>query len=150
MIHKFISSCDFLAVNYYSTNRVYGYRIHNPDQKVSDLHWDLQPADIEFVLERLHRKYELPLMITENGLADAQDTYRQWWLQETVGAMQRALKQGVPLLGYLHWSLIDNFEWAYGKWPCFGLAAVDYKTGDRTLRPSALWFGRVIKKLRGV
>lgn len=150
VIHKFISSCDFLAVNYYSTNRVYGYRIHNPDQKVSDLHWDLQPADIEFVLERLHRKYELPLMITENGLADAQDTYRQWWLQETVAAMQRALKQGVPLLGYLHWSLIDNFEWAYGKWPCFGLAAVDYKTGSRTLRPSALWFGRVIKKLRGV
>jgi beta-glucosidase/6-phospho-beta-glucosidase/beta-galactosidase len=54
------------------------------------------------------------------------------------------------LEGYLHWSLIDNFEWAQGKWPRFGLAEVDYKTEVRTLRPSAVWFGRVIKRLRGL
>jgi beta-glucosidase/6-phospho-beta-glucosidase/beta-galactosidase len=102
------------------------------------------------VLERLHAKYHLPLLVTENGLADEEDSYRQWWLTETILAMQRAIDGGVKLEGYLHWSLIDNFEWAYGKWPRFGLAAVDYSTGKRTLRPSARWFGRVIKNIRGV
>lgn len=147
IIKKFIKSCDFLGVNYYFTNRVYGYRIHNPDQKLSDLNWDMQPADIEFVLERLARNYHLPIMITENGLADAKDEQRQWWIKETLLAMQRAMASGVTLLGYLHWSLIDNFEWALGKWPRFGLIAIDYTTGKRTLRPSAVWFGRVIKRL---
>ena len=62
--------------------------------------------------------------------------------------MQLAQQQGVNLLGYLHWSLLDNFEWDKGRWPRFGLAEVDYRTYQRTLRPSALWFGQVIEKLR--
>jgi beta-glucosidase len=150
IIKKFVKSCDFLGVNYYFTDRIYGTRIHNPDLQLSDLHWDMQPADIEFVLERLFLKYKLPILITENGVADAGDEHRQWWIRETIVAMQRAMKRDVKLIGYLHWSLLDNFEWAYGKWPRFGLAAVDYKTGKRTLRSSAVWFGGVVKKLRGL
>ena len=150
IIKKFVKSCDFLGINYYFTNRLYGYRVHNPDIKLSDLHWDMQPADIEYVIERLNRKYKLPIMITENGLADAGDEHRQWWIKETIIGLQKALASGATVIGYLHWSLMDNFEWAYGKWPRFGLVAVDYKTGKRTLRPSAAWFGRVIKKLRGL
>ena len=148
IIKKFVKSCDFLGVNYYFTNRVYGYRFHNPDLKVSDLGWDLQPSDIEYVIERLNRKYKLPIMITENGLADAQDAQREWFIKETIIGLQKAIKSGAEVLGYLHWSLMDNFEWAYGKWPRFGLVAIDYKTGKRTLRPSAAWFGKVIKRLR--
>lgn len=147
---KFVKSSDFLGLNYYFSHRIYGYRIHDPDLKMSDLHWDMHPADIEFVLEQLQRDYRLPVMITENGLADAEDHYRRWWIEETIKAMQRAMNSGVNLIGYLHWSLMDNFEWAYGKWPRFGLTAVDYVTGKRTLRPSALWFGRVLKKIRGL
>jgi beta-glucosidase len=150
IINKFVKSCDFLGLNYYFSHRIYGYRIHDPEQAVSDLHWDMHPADIEFVLEKLDRQYKLPIMITENGVADATDEYRQWWLEETIKAMQRAMKSGVDLLGYLHWSLLDNFEWAYGKWPRFGLTAIDYTTGKRTLRPSAVWLGRALKKIRGV
>lgn len=149
-IKKVIKHCDFLGVNYYFSHRVYGYRIHNPDQNMSDVHWDLHPGDLQYVLERLHRKYKLPIIITENGLADGEDEQRRWWLTQTLLAMQKAMASGVELEGYLHWSLIDNFEWAYGKWPRFGLAAVDYSTGERSLRPSAVWFGRVIKKIRGV
>jgi beta-glucosidase len=102
------------------------------------------------VLERIYEKYKLPIIITENGVADAEDKHRQWWIKETVVAMQAAMKRGVNLQGYFHWSLTDNFEWSFGKWPRFGLVAVDYKTGKRTLRPSAAWFGKVIKKLRGL
>lgn len=149
-IKKVIKHCDFLGVNYYFSNRVYGYRIHNPDQKISDMQWDLNPTDIQYALERLYRKYKIPIIITENGLADATDSQRKWWITQTLIGMQKAMQNGVKLDGYLHWSLIDNFEWAYGKWPRFGLAAIDYTTGRRTLRPSALWFGKVIKRLRGI
>jgi beta-glucosidase len=62
--------------------------------------------------------------------------------------MQKAIDNGVVLEGYLHWSLLDNFEWDKGRWPRFGLAAVNYDTLERKLRPSALWFGKVIKHLR--
>ncbi len=148
-IRKYAKHCDFLGVNYYQSQRVYGYRTHNSESAdYSDVDWMLAPADIEYVLERLYRTYKLPLMITENGLADADDEHREWWIKETIIGMQKSLKSGVDLLGYFHWSLMDNFEWAYGKWPRFGLVSVDYKTGTRSLRPSAAWFGRVIKKLR--
>lgn len=147
-LRKVVKHCDFLGVNYYFSNRVYGYRVHNPDIKVSDLGWDMSPSNIEYALERLYEKYKLPIIVTENGVADQGDEYRQWWITQTLAGMQRALDSGVDIQGYLHWSLLDNFEWAHGKWPRFGLAAVDYDTGNRTLRPSAIWFGRVIKHLR--
>ncbi|HRQ97695.1 MAG TPA: family 1 glycosylhydrolase [Candidatus Saccharibacteria bacterium] len=149
-IKKYIKHCDYLGVNYYQSQRVYGYRIHNPIDKNNDVEWAMSPGDIEYVLERLWEKYKKPILITENGLADNRDEWRKWWLTETLLGMKRAIKNGVQLDGYLHWSLMDNFEWAYGKWPRFGLVAIDYSTGKRSLRPSARWFGTVIKKVRGV
>ncbi|HSW74196.1 MAG TPA: family 1 glycosylhydrolase [Candidatus Limnocylindria bacterium] len=147
-LRKVVKNCDFLGVNFYFSNRVYGYRVHNPEMKMSDMGWDLSPADIQHVLERLNEKYQLPLIITENGLADATDQHRRWWLTQTLLGMQKAMDNGVKLDGYLHWSLLDNFEWDKGTWPRFGLAQIDYETGERTLRPSAQWFGKVIKHLR--
>ena len=87
--------------------------------------------------------------VTENGLADMHDQYRQWWLEQSIIAMERALSEGVDVRGYFHWSLLDNFEWAYGWWPKFGLVEVDRANGmKRTIRPSALWFAGKIKKLK--
>jgi beta-glucosidase len=149
-LKKIIRHCDFLGVNYYMSFRHYGYRIHNPEKKLSDLQWDMAPGDIQYALERLYQKYKKPIIITENGLADERDQDRKWWITQTIIAIQKAMENGVKVEGYLHWSLIDNFEWAFGKWPRFGLAAVDYRTGKRSLRPSAKWFGRVIKNIRGV
>jgi beta-glucosidase len=63
-------------------------------------------------------------------------------------AMERALSEGVPLKGYLHWSLLDNFEWENGWWPKFGLVEVDTQHAmKRTVRPSAKWFAERIEKL---
>lgn len=148
-LKKVAKSCDFLGINYYFSDRVYGYRIHNPDQRISDLGWDMQPHYLEHALEQLYETYHLPIMITENGLADAKDEDRQWWLTQTIIAMQHALTKGIPLIGYLHWSLTDNFEWDKGYWPRFGLFAVDYRTYRRTPRPSAIWFAKLLKKIRG-
>ncbi|MEO6110105.1 MAG: family 1 glycosylhydrolase [Candidatus Saccharimonadales bacterium] len=150
ILKRVIKNCDFIGLNYYQSMRVYGYRIHNPETPRNDLDWVMAPGDIELVLERLYEKYKKPILITENGVADGEDVFRQDWIKDTIVAMQAAMKKGVEVQGYLHWSLTDNFEWSYGKWPRFGLAAIDYKTQKRTLRPSALWFGRVIKKLRGL
>jgi beta-glucosidase len=146
-LKKIAKHCDFLGVNYYFSHRVYGYRIHNPNKHISDLGWDMSPENIQFAIERLHEKYHLPILITENGLADDKDEHRQWWIAKTLAGLQLAMNNGVVVEGYLHWSLLDNFEWDKGFWPHFGLAAVD-KAGRRALRPSAIWFGKVIKRLR--
>lgn len=148
-IRRVRKQSDFLAINHYLSYRIFGYRAHNSEVlETSDLGWDLQPEKLYEVLTDLYERYRLPLFITENGLADAEDTHRQWWLTETLQAMHRALKDDVKLIGYLHWSLLDNFEWDKGYWPRFGLVAVDRQTMERTLRPSGRWFGSVIRKLR--
>jgi beta-glucosidase len=147
-IKKVIKRSDFLALNYYFSDRVYGYRIHNPEDRVSDLGWDLQPGHLEHALTRVWEKYKKPIMITENGIADAQDEQRKWWLTQTVLAMQRSMNNGVELWGYLHWSLTDNFEWDKGRWPRFGLFAIDYETLERKPRPSAALYAGIIKKTR--
>jgi beta-glucosidase len=148
ILKRTYKTSDFIGVNYYFSNRVYGYRVHNEDAKMSDLGWDLHPDHLQYALERLHRKYKLPLIVTENGLADANDRYRKWWLMKTLLALRQAMDNDVDVQGYFHRSLTDNFEWAHGKWPHFGLAEIDYETGKRTLRPSGVWYGQVIKKIR--
>lgn len=141
-------SSDFIGVNYYASRRVYGYRIHNPDLRLSDMGWDMQPGDLRYVLDELWDRYKKPILITENGLADAADEHRGWWLKETVNAMAEAMEDGVDLLGYIHWSLLDNFEWSHGRWPRFGLIAVDYRTMERMIRPSARALARIIKHFK--
>lgn len=141
---------DFLAVNFYFAHRIYGYRVHNPEERLSDLGWDLDPSHLEHILVDLYERHSLPIMITENGLADADDEYRQWWITETIRAMDRAMKKDVKLIGYLHWSLLDNFEWNKGFWPKFGLVSVNRRTMERKVRPSARWYGAVVKRLREV
>ena len=148
LLKKVIKQCDFIGVNYYTSDRVYGYRVHNPEEYISDMGWCMQPKYLEHLLDRLNEKYHKPIMITENGLADSRDEYREWWLKQTIIAMQRSIGKGTILVGYLHWSLLDNFEWDKGFWPRFGLFEVNYKTFQRTARPSAVWFGGVIRKLR--
>jgi beta-glucosidase len=147
-LKKVVKGCDFLGVNFYFSNRVYGYRVHNPYEVTSDMGWDMSPADLEHALERLHTRYNLPIIITENGCADSSDKKRQWWLTHTIMALQRAIAAGVDVRGYLHWSLIDNFEWDKGKWPRFGLIEVNYDTMERSVRPSGKRYGAFIKKMR--
>lgn len=147
-LKKVIKRCDFIGVNYYFSSRIYGYREHNPNERVSDLGWDMQPENIGWVLDRLYEKYHKPIMITENGLADASDAHRKWWLTKTILAMQRSLKNGTELIGYLHWSFLDNFEWDKGFWPRFGLIEVDYATRARKPRSSAVWFAKVLGRIQ--
>ncbi len=140
---------DFIGINYYFTDYYQNFKPHNPKAPVQDLGWYMEPEGIYPLLLRAWSHYKKPIFITENGVADAKDQYRRWWIEETVIAMERALSEGVDLRGYFHWSLLDNFEWEAGWWPKFGLVEVDRANGmKRTLRPSAKWFGDLIKQLR--
>lgn len=140
---------DFVGLNYYFTDYYTGMvKRKNPEVPKSDLGWYMEPEGIYPLLLRIWAHYKKPIFITENGLADATDSYRRWWIEETIVAMERAISEGVDLRGYFHWSLLDNFEWAYGWWPRFGLVEVDREHGmKRTVRPSAKWFATRIKNL---
>jgi beta-glucosidase len=135
---------DFIGVNHY-----FGYRINlgfnkRVVQRKSDMGWELRPASMYSALRDL-KKYKLPLIITESGLADRNDRYRGWYIKEVLKNVHRAIESGVDVRGYFHWSLMDNFEWDKGFWPRFGLIAIDYETQRRTLRPSALEYSKVVK-----
>lgn len=140
---------DFIGVNYYFSDYYTGLgRRENPKVPISDLGWYAEPEGLYPILLRTWTKFKKPLFVSESGIADKDDDLRRWWIQENLVAMERALSEGVDLRGYFHWSLLDNFEWAYGWWPEFGLVHVDRKNGmRRTIRPSAKWFAEWIRKL---
>lgn len=150
----FLNRCrkhqDFIGINYYFTDYYTGIgKRKNPKVLLNDLGWYMEPEGLYPLLLRTWARYKKPIIITENGVADANDDFREWWLEQTMIAMQRALSEGVDLRGYLHWSLLDNFEWKYGWWPKFGLIAVDREHGmKRTVRPSAIWWAKYLRDMQ--
>lgn len=134
---------DFIGLNHYFHNRIDGWFGKNENKRTNDMGWELYPEGIFHVLADL-KKYRVPIYVTENGLADAHDTQREWFLRETLANVHRAINEGgVDVRGYLHWSLMDNFEWADGFWPRFGLIEIDYATQERKPRQSAVFYKKV-------
>jgi beta-glucosidase len=155
---------DFLGVNYYS--RVVAR--HKPDQSPLQVEfvqppgverssmWEIYPAGLEEVLERVWSDYQpIALLITENGmpLADVVDAAGQVndaprisFLQRHLAAAHRVHAAGIPLRGYFVWSLMDNFEWAFGYQMRFGLVYVDFASQQRIPKASARWYGRVVRE----
>lgn len=146
---------DFIGFNFYFTNYLdtqsvlNGFKPNNPPKPTNDLGWYMAPGDIGEVIMKLWLRYKRPIMITENGLADAEDEHRQWWIEETMHALQKARRAGADVFGYMHWSLLDNFEWAHGWWPKFGLIKVDRERDNkRVIRPSAIWWSKVLRSIK--
>jgi len=136
---------DFIGLNFYSRNRIIGLkRWRNENKLTSDMGWELYPKGIYYVLKELDG-YKKPIYITENGLADSQDRNRAWYIKEILKNLEQAISEDVDVRGYLYWSLLDNFEWADGYWPRFGLVEIDRKTLERKIRPSAFEFAELIK-----
>lgn len=148
-LNRVRKSQDFIGVNYYFTDYYRNNYRQNPKVPLQDLGWYMEPDGLYPLLLRTWVRYKKPLMVTENGVADANDEYREWWLEQSMLAMERALSEGVDVRGYQHWSLLDNFEWKYGWWPKFGLIAVDREHDmKRTARSSAIWFARYLRDMR--
>lgn len=139
---------DFAGFNYYFTDYYRYFKRSNPKAPINDIGWYMEPEGLYPLLMRVWAHTKKPIIITENGVADERDQYRQWWLQETIISMERAISEGVDVVGYFHWSLLDNFEWSYGWWPKFGLVSVEHKSDmKREIRPSARKYAEFIKEV---
>jgi len=90
----------------------------------------------------------VPIIITENGIADSLDNRRGMFIKQSLYAVSKAIKDGYDVRGYFYWSLMDNFEWNLGFSKRFGLYKVDYKTLNRTLRKSAQEYINIIREAR--
>ncbi|MEK7650043.1 MAG: family 1 glycosylhydrolase [Patescibacteria group bacterium] len=127
---------DFMGVNYYFSDR-------NLEHK-SDVQWSIDPEGLYWILKDMIR-YKKPLYIFENGIANATDDRRTQFIKDHVTMMQKAMREGIDVRGYFYWSLLDNFEWADGFWPRFGLVEINYETQERSIRKSAWEYKRIIE-----
>jgi beta-glucosidase len=108
--------------------------------------WEFFPPALELgVRAAWELSGHVPVMVTENGIATADDTRRIAYTDGALRGLKAAMDDGIEVLGYLHWSALDNYEWASGFRPTFGLIAVDRETFVRTPKPSLAWLGQVAK-----
>jgi beta-glucosidase len=103
---------------------------------LTDNGWEIVPDALPRLL-RIAGSSGLPVVVTENGLADADDRLRAAFIREHVDAIREVQRQGTDVRGYFHWSLVDNYEWLDGYEPRFGLFEVDRESMTRRARPSA-------------
>jgi beta-glucosidase len=141
IIQRTLPVLDWIGVNYYSRTFVgLPWTQTTPASgDRTDCGWEIYPEGLYHVLTRLGR-YGKPVVITENGIADADDDQRASYIKSHLREVQRAIAAGVDVRGYMHWTLLDNFEWAEGFEQCFGLA-----TRDRQLRSSARVYGAIAR-----
>jgi beta-glucosidase len=155
---------DVLGVNYYrptiaraDANAFLGWtEVASASEPVTAMDWTVRPDGLRQLLVRMHQDYPVPpIAITENGSAytDSRpvdgrlhDPERTRYLADHIEAVGHAIAAGVPLSGYFVWSLLDNFEWAWGYGSRFGLVHVDYATQQRTIKDSGHWYRRRIAK----
>lgn len=152
---------DFFGFNFYRSECTAGYVDGTP--KVSIDHkdglpltafdWEMTPEGFYYVAKAIYERYQLPLLITENGLANqdwvsldgkVHDPQRIDFLTRYLQNLKKAAEDGVDVMGYMHWSFMDNFEWASGYQKRFGMIYVDYQTQERIRKDSAYWYQNVI------
>jgi beta-glucosidase len=150
---------DFIGINYYTRDFVRNTGLDLPGLvgtsatleierrvgKRNDLGWEVYPEGLGRFLRSFHR-YRLPLLITENGTPSVDEDDRWGFIYLHLWQVMRAMASGIPVVGYLYWSLLDNYEWTDGFTAKFGLVGVNFKTQDRIVRPSARWLAELISK----
>jgi len=131
---------------------------HPRDLPLTVMGWEVQPEGLTRLLRRVHDDYAAPagvaLSITENGAAyddvvepdgSIDDAERAAFLRDHLAVVLDAIDDGVPIAGYFYWSLLDNYEWAWGYDKRFGLVRVDYESQQRTLKRSAIEYRQIIQ-----
>jgi beta-glucosidase len=140
---------DFLGVQTYSRMRIdaEGWAGPQPGVPTLPMGYEYWPQALEACLRRAWAVTggRIPLWVTENGIGTDDDEQRQRFIGEALEGVLRAMADGIDVLGYTYWSLMDNFEWTFGYGPKFGLIAVDRSSFTRSPKPSAAWFASVAK-----
>ena len=113
---------------------------------MTQMDYEVYPEALEHVIRRVHEEMpNVPIMVTENGIATSDDEQRVKFIDKAIEGVQSCINDGIPVIGYCHWSLIDNFEWQKGYALTFGLCAVDRKTQIRAPKPSLKHLGGYLK-----
>ena len=140
---------DFVGINYYKTIdalRFIGSKIRKGRKRL----WFIDPNGIKNIAEREYKLFKQPIMIPENGVDTLDDSYRVKFMNEHFSKLIEAKRNGVPVLGYLHWSFIDNFEWNFGYNRNYGIIGFDPITKRRIIKPSAFALkGLAVKNKKG-
>lgn len=156
---------DWLGLNYYFRQIVtadpdgtapHARQVPVPGARLTHMDWEVHAEGLEQLLLRLTEEYGVArIYVTENGSAyedvvaadgSVHDPERVRYLEEHLAACARAVAEGAPLAGYFAWSLMDNFEWAYGYDKRFGLVHVDYATQRRTVKSSGLRYAELVRE----
>ena len=145
---------DFIGVNYYALHLtkfsdIFYKRIRIEEYEklirgeINDLGWPIYPKGIYEVVKAVWNRYKLPVIITENGTADAHEPNRVKFIVNHLKWLHQAIAEKVKVEGYFYWSLMDNFEWHLGRSVRFGLFEVNYKNLKRIPRKSAFVYGKM-------
>lgn len=140
---------DWLGLNYYGRELLTEKGpIVDPDHEYSESGRAVYPQGLYVLLKRFHARYNFTsYIITENGISDSSDILRPAYVTEHLLAVRQAQREGVPVEGYIHWTVSDNWEWADGYCPKFGIVAVDRSTRNftRTKRPFYETFKEIVR-----
>ena len=113
--------------------------------ETTQMGYEYYPEGLAHVLRRAAEDFRGDLIVTENGIATAADARRRAFIETAAQGVSDCIAEGLPVKGYLYWSLLDNFEWAKGYTERFGLVYVDYATGTRTPKDSLSWYAETIR-----
>ncbi|MBN9631301.1 MAG: family 1 glycosylhydrolase [Actinobacteria bacterium] len=140
---------DFVGVQAYTRTFIgpEGPRPVADDVETTLTGWEFYPpAAANGIRSAWQKSGHTPVMVTENGIATADDSRRVAYTAESLRAIHETIEEGIDVRGYLHWSALDNYEWASGFRPTFGLIGVDLQTFERTPKPSLGWLGAVARR----
>jgi beta-glucosidase len=136
---------DALGINYYSRSWVSKIGdAARPGAELNDLGWEIYPEGLERVARWAHDRWPAPIWVTENGTADNTERFRTQFLHDHLEIVSAARATGLPFERFYHWCFVDNWEWAEGEVPRFGIVALDYATQERTVKPSGRFYADVI------
>ncbi len=146
-------SSDFFGLNYYDPvffKFKFGIPIETdfklPEQtETTQMGWGIYPQGLYEDIMRVKREFKGPIYVTENGIATLQDEQRQKFILAHLVEVSRAISEGADVRGFFYWSSLDNWEWAEGFEPRFGLIGIDYTTKERLVRESARMYGKIAK-----
>ena len=141
-------TCDFIGVQNYE-RKVWGDKGALPppaDARRNTTGAEVWPGSLAGAVRYAWEATRLPVYVTEHGVNTDDDTLRQWLIPAALAELKRAMDDGVPVRGYMHWSLLDNFEWGFGYAHRFGLHAFDRETFARTAKPSAAVLGAIARR----
>ena len=140
---------DFIGVQTYTRTRVGPSGQLGPEDGVETtlMGYEFWPEALEATIRRAWEETKgMPILVTENGIATRDDTRRIEYVRRALQGVGRAIEGGIDVRAYTYWSTLDNFEWAFGYGPTFGLIEVDRTSQERTLKPSARWLGEVASR----